>query len=31
MGRFLINNGMNEEDLNNWYDKVIDENNGDQN
>lgn len=29
MGRFLINNGMSEEDLHNWYDKVIDENYGD--
>lgn len=31
MDRFFINNGMSEEDLNNWYDKVIDENYGDQN
>lgn len=26
MGRFLINNGMSEEDLHNWYEKLTDEN-----
>ena len=29
MGRFLINNGMTEEDLHNWYEKFTDENYGD--
>lgn len=29
MGRFLINNGMSEEDLQNWYEKLTDENYGD--
>ena len=31
MGRFLINNGMTEEDLHNWYEKLTDENYGDPN
>ena len=31
MGRFLINNGMSEEDLHNWYEKLTDDNYGDPN
>lgn len=31
MGRFLINNGMTEEDLHDWYEKLTDENYGDPN